>query len=197
MRVKSTYARYSQVRASRGVTADQVARLILDMNGLRDVPIQRIAGSLTDHYDVGEGGGGENAAGPLHLLLAEDVPALQGHQRPVAGVVVIFKGISSTASPAGPFFLCRQKEGKERPRGFMSRLSRVTSARWLALNSTGRVTSWNTATSPNSATPAMARPEEFSTSPMRIRGTYVAALVQSLAQLLRLLILVGGTRRRD
>ena len=33
MRVKSTYARYSQVRASRGVTADQVARLILDMNG--------------------------------------------------------------------------------------------------------------------------------------------------------------------
>ena len=51
MRVKSTYARYSQVRASRGVTADQVARLILDMNGLRDVPIQRIAGSLTDHYD--------------------------------------------------------------------------------------------------------------------------------------------------
>ena len=51
MRVKSTYARYSQVRAGRGITADQAARLILDMNGLRDVPIQRISGSLTDHYD--------------------------------------------------------------------------------------------------------------------------------------------------
>ena len=53
-RVQSTYARYSQVRAVRGITADQVARRILDANGLRDVSIQRIAGSLTDHYDPRE-----------------------------------------------------------------------------------------------------------------------------------------------
>lgn len=53
-RVQSTYARYSQVRAIRGITADQVARRILDANGLRDVSIQRIAGSLTDHYDPRE-----------------------------------------------------------------------------------------------------------------------------------------------
>ncbi len=31
---------------------------------------------------------------------------------------VILKGISSSASPAGPFFLYRQKEGKERLKGF-------------------------------------------------------------------------------
>ena len=53
-RVQSTYARYSRVRAIRGITADQVARRILDANGLRDVSIQRIAGSLTDHYDPRE-----------------------------------------------------------------------------------------------------------------------------------------------
>lgn len=53
-RVQSTYARYSRVRAVRGITADQVARRILDANGLRDVSIQRIAGSLTDHYDPRE-----------------------------------------------------------------------------------------------------------------------------------------------
>ena len=54
MRVQSTYARYSQVRAGRGITADQAARFILDQNGLRDVPIQRVSGSLTDHYDPRE-----------------------------------------------------------------------------------------------------------------------------------------------
>ena len=54
-RVQSTYARYSRVRASRSITADQVARMILDMNGLRNIPIQRISGSLTDHYDPKSG----------------------------------------------------------------------------------------------------------------------------------------------
>ena len=51
MRVKSTYARYSHVRSARGITAEEAARLILDMNGLSQVPIQRVRGSLTDHYD--------------------------------------------------------------------------------------------------------------------------------------------------
>ncbi len=32
--------------------------------------------------------------------------------------ILNYKIFSSTASPAGPFFLYRQKEGKERPRGF-------------------------------------------------------------------------------
>lgn len=51
IKVKSTYSRYSQVRASRGWTADQVARMILNANGLQDIPIERVSGNLTDHYD--------------------------------------------------------------------------------------------------------------------------------------------------
>ena len=50
-RVKSTFAEYSHVTAQRGVTAEQVARQILDSYGLREVPIRRVAGELTDHYD--------------------------------------------------------------------------------------------------------------------------------------------------
>lgn len=49
--VKATFERYSQVRSSRGLTADQVARRILDSNGLYNVGIEHIAGELTDHYD--------------------------------------------------------------------------------------------------------------------------------------------------
>lgn len=51
MRVKSTYNKYSQMRASRGTTAAQVARSILRENGLSDIPVVQVPGDLTDHYD--------------------------------------------------------------------------------------------------------------------------------------------------
>ena len=50
-RVKSTFGRYSQVGTRRGVTAEQVARMLLDRFGLTSVEIKRVAGHLTDHYD--------------------------------------------------------------------------------------------------------------------------------------------------
>lgn len=50
-KVKSTFARYSQVRSSRGYTGEQVARRLLDMRGLGDIPVEAAKGSLTDHYD--------------------------------------------------------------------------------------------------------------------------------------------------
>ena len=50
-RVKSTFARYSEVAAASGVTADSVGRMLLDRGGLRNVPIEHVAGQLTDHYD--------------------------------------------------------------------------------------------------------------------------------------------------
>ena len=49
--VKSTYSKYSSVKTVRGETAAQVARRILDKNGLYEVQIERIQGNLTDHYD--------------------------------------------------------------------------------------------------------------------------------------------------
>lgn len=51
MRVKSVFARYSLVNSRRGVTASAVARSLLDRFGLKDVPVQRVGGNLTDHYD--------------------------------------------------------------------------------------------------------------------------------------------------
>ncbi|BBN98929.1 zinc metallopeptidase [Sporolactobacillus terrae] len=51
MRVRSTYARYAEVSNSTGMTGAQTARRILDDNGLYDVTVREVAGSLTDHYD--------------------------------------------------------------------------------------------------------------------------------------------------
>ncbi len=50
-KVNSTYSRYSKVQNSHGWTAAEVARKILDDNGLYDVRIAHIAGSLTDNFN--------------------------------------------------------------------------------------------------------------------------------------------------
>lgn len=50
-RVSSTYKKYSRIISARGMSAAQVCRQILDNNGLYHIRIEHIAGSLTDHYD--------------------------------------------------------------------------------------------------------------------------------------------------
>lgn len=50
-KVNSAYKKYSQIRSSRGITAHEAARQILDANGLSYIKIEHISGKLTDHYD--------------------------------------------------------------------------------------------------------------------------------------------------
>ncbi len=50
-KVNSTFNKYSKVASSRGNTAADIARLILDRNGLSHIRIERVSGNLTDHYD--------------------------------------------------------------------------------------------------------------------------------------------------
>ena len=50
-KVKSAYSRYLRVPAQSGMTGAQVARRILDANGLFDVPVGMSQGELSDHYD--------------------------------------------------------------------------------------------------------------------------------------------------
>lgn len=50
-RVRSTFARYSQVSAASGISAERLARRLLDRAGLQNVRIEPIRGVLTDHYD--------------------------------------------------------------------------------------------------------------------------------------------------
>lgn len=50
-RVKSTFNRYSQVRNVSGMTGAEAAEKLLNSSGIYDVHIERITGSLNDHYD--------------------------------------------------------------------------------------------------------------------------------------------------
>lgn len=50
-KVKTTFKKYSRVRAASGMTGAEAARRILDSQGLYDVNVAHIAGELTDHYN--------------------------------------------------------------------------------------------------------------------------------------------------
>lgn len=52
--VSSTFRKYSRVNNSRNLTGAQVARMILDSNGLYNVRVEPISGNLTDHYSPKE-----------------------------------------------------------------------------------------------------------------------------------------------
>jgi Zn-dependent membrane protease YugP len=51
MKVRRTFKQYSEVASRSGLTGKQAARQILDANGLMNVQVEVVEGSLTDHYD--------------------------------------------------------------------------------------------------------------------------------------------------
>lgn len=51
VKVSTTFKKYSKTATATQRTADEVARMILDNNGLHDVRIEKVSGNLTDHYD--------------------------------------------------------------------------------------------------------------------------------------------------
>ncbi|MCI8401730.1 MAG: zinc metallopeptidase [Lachnospiraceae bacterium] len=50
-RVNGTFRKYDEVRSRSGMTGAEAARRLLQAQGIYDVSIQRVSGNLTDHYD--------------------------------------------------------------------------------------------------------------------------------------------------
>ncbi len=51
MKTRAAFAKYSQIRSGSGMTGADVAAAILDDHGIRDVTIEPVRGTLSDHYD--------------------------------------------------------------------------------------------------------------------------------------------------
>ena len=49
--VSSSYSKYMKVRNRKEISGKEVARYILDKNGLNDIDVVEVNGYLTDHYD--------------------------------------------------------------------------------------------------------------------------------------------------
>ena len=50
-KVKSAFQKYRKISTSRGQTAEQVSRQLLAADGIGSIPIEPVAGELTDNYD--------------------------------------------------------------------------------------------------------------------------------------------------
>ena len=51
IKVKTTFSKYSKVACSRATTGLDAANMLLKSNGITDVKVEHVGGSLTDHYD--------------------------------------------------------------------------------------------------------------------------------------------------
>lgn len=83
-KVKSNYARYSNVFNSRGYTGADVARMILSANGINNVDIARVSGNLTDNYNpkdnciyLSDGVFGSNTVAAVGIAAHETGHAIQ------------------------------------------------------------------------------------------------------------------------
>ncbi|MCI8590450.1 MAG: zinc metallopeptidase [Clostridiales bacterium] len=50
-RVQSTFAKYAKVHSKKEITGFEAARTILNRNGLTHISIEKVQGTLSDHYD--------------------------------------------------------------------------------------------------------------------------------------------------
>jgi Zn-dependent membrane protease YugP len=50
-KVQSTYSKYSKIRAANGLSGREMARAIMVRNGVTDVAVEEVPGTLSDHYD--------------------------------------------------------------------------------------------------------------------------------------------------
>jgi len=86
LKVKSAYNKYTQVRNLRGLTGLDAARAILRPEGLSDVTVKGVPGTLSDHYDprdkslgLSQGVAQQPSVASLAIVAHEIGHALQDH----------------------------------------------------------------------------------------------------------------------
>ena len=207
MKVSSTFNHYSQVPSHRGMTGADVARYILNQNGLYDVPIERVSGQLSDHYDpqsrvirLSTDVYGSSSLAALGVAAHEVGHAIQ-HDTGylplyIRNTVIPVTQIGSYA--AIPLFMLGLFMGSES-------LARLGVLLFGAIVFFQLVTlpvefnASNRAIDAIAATQILAE-DELPGAQKTLSAaalTYVAALLVALAQFLRLLLLFGGRRRDD
>ena len=204
-KVSSTFNKWKQVPSGTGLTGARIARMILDSNGASDVRIERVQGSLTDHYDPRDN----------TLRLSDEVYA--------SGSVA---ALGVAAHEAGHAIQDAQDYAPLRLRSTMAPVANIGSMAAVPLFMLGLVFSWEpllkvgilcflfavlfyVVTLPvefNASGRAVAVLSSCYLPEDEVRGvkavlsaaalTYVAAALQAILQLLRLLLLANN-RRRD
>lgn len=215
-KVNSTFNRYSQERSYRGMTGQEVALATMRSAGILDVPVERVAGRLTDHYDprnrvlrLSEAVYGSSSIAAIGVAAHEAGHAIQ-HQMgyaplqlrnaiipitrigsnlamPLVFLGILMGGLSSTASDFGWYIIVAGIALF----GIAVLFQVITlpvefnaSSRALRLLGENQILMEEEVGKARKVLQAAAL-------------TYVAAMAQALANLLRLLLIVGGRRNRN
>ena len=210
--VKSTFQKYSRQYSQRGITGAQAAQRVLNANGVYGVRIDRVSGNLTDHYDpktnvirLSDSVYGSTSTAAIGVACHEAGHAVQYTQNyaPIKLRAAIIPVTNFGSRIAMPLILlgivCT----------FLGSFSEVLVN--LGIAAFGMSLVFQLITLPvefNASRRAMQAikdshlltPQEQSGASKTLRAaalTYVAATAVALAQLLRLIAIFGGRRRRD
>ena len=210
--VNSTFKRYSQQRSVRGLTGADAARRVLAANGVQNVRIERVGGNLTDHYDprsnvirLSDSVYASTSTAAIGVACHEAGHAVQyarnyGPIKLRAAIIPVTNFGSRLAMPlilAGLLF-----SGL----GEMSTLIVYLGIACFGLSFLFQVVTlpveFNASSRALQAIESgeLLTDEELRGAKKTLRAaamTYVAATAVALAQLLRLVVLFGGRRRRD
>ena len=217
-RVNSTFKKYSAMRNARGMTGAEAARAVLNANGVTDVRIEYVSGNLTDHYDpknkvIRLSQDVYDAATPAAVGVAahEAGHAAQyaAHYLPIRIRAAIIPATNIGSKLSVPLIIL----GLLLPglRIFAPYTEIFNLIAWIGVACYSLCVLFQLVTLPtefNASRRAVAAiercglllPEEQQGAKKVLKAaalTYVAALSASLAQLLRLIIIVGGRQKRD
>ena len=199
-KMKSTFARYQQVRSHSGLTGAQTAQRILNAAGIYDVTIVPISGSLTKRLALSQDVYGRTSVAAVCVAAHECGHAIQHNINyaplNIRSAIVPVANIGSSLS--WPIFLL----------GLILSIPALTTV-GIVLFSLAvlfqlvtlpvEFNASSRALKMLESTGILSREENKGAKKVLTAAalTYVAALASSILQLLRLLILSGGRRRDD
>ena len=202
IKVSSTFKRYSKIPDRRGVTGAQAAYEVLRAHGIHDVQIRPCGGSLTDHYDPRD----------RVVRLSESVYGSPS----IAAIGVAAHEVGHAVQHATGYSPMKLRSAIVSVTNIGSTLSMPLILIGLVMNSSGLAMAGVALFSLVAAFQLVTLPVEFNAShralatlesrdilsPQELSGaksvltaaalTYVAALIQSLAQLLRFVLIFLG-----
>lgn len=205
--VNSTFKKYSKVPSSSGYTGMDAARRILDANGLTNIRIEHVSGNLTDHYDpkagvirLSDAVYANNSAAAIGVAAHEAGHAVQ-HAEKYAPLV-----IRNAIIP-----ICAIGSNLAMPLIILGLVLDMFGLCYIGILAFGLAALFQLITLPvefdasRRALAALESSGRFSDTDLKNAGktlraaalTYVAALAVALANLLRIIVIVGGRNRRD
>lgn len=210
--VNSTFKRYSNVLSARRITGAQAAERVLRANGVMNVRIERVSGHLTDHYDpktnvirLSDAVYDSHSVASIGVACHEAGHAVQYAQSyaPIKLRAAIIPITNIGSKLAMPLILLGVllSFGESISYGFVYAgiacfsLSLVFQLITLPVEFNASRRAMNAIEEGNILSEEEQRGAQKTLTAAAL--TYVAATAVSLAQLLRLLVIFGGGRRRN